>query len=188
MRRAMSSLRPAQWCGASIQPGSSPPTRAAAPVNPSTAVWRPTSSLGALLGIAVDSVGNVYFVDRSHAVVRKVAPDGTISTVAGTGTNGFSGDGGMATAAGLNSPIGIACDTAGNVVHRRVVPGRIRKITIASGIINTVAGGGTLAPGNGVPPLQVNISQRAGRGGESGRRYLYFAPNPGVSDQIRHQR
>jgi uncharacterized protein (TIGR03437 family) len=135
--------------------------------------------LGALLGIAVDSVGNVYFVDRSHAVVRKVAPDGTISTIAGTGINGFGGDGGTATAAELNSPIGIACDTAGNVYIAESSPGRIRKITVASGVINTVAGGGTLAPGIGVPPLQVNISQaRAAAVSPEGDIYS-FAPNPG---------
>ena len=57
------------------------------------------AALGVLLGIAVDSGGNVYVVDRSHATVRKVAPNGILSTVAGTGSNGLLGDGGSASAA-----------------------------------------------------------------------------------------
>lgn len=116
------------------------------------------AALGKLLGIAVDHEGNVYFVERSHSTVRKVTPGGIISTIAGTGTNGFAGDGGSALAAELNAPIGITCDAAGNVyVAEDGPPGRIRKITIADGKINTVAGGGTLAPGKGVPPLEVNL-------------------------------
>jgi uncharacterized protein (TIGR03437 family) len=117
------------------------------------------AALGFLLGLAIDSAGNVYFVDRSHATVRKVAPNGILSTIAGTGTNGFMGDGGSATAAELNNPIAVTTDTAGNVyIAEQGPPGRIRKITVASGIINTVVGGGTSAPGTGVPPLQVDIN------------------------------
>ncbi|MGD0297968.1 MAG: hypothetical protein ABSE86_12695, partial [Bryobacteraceae bacterium] len=116
-------------------------------------------ALGNLLGITVDSSGNVYFVDRTHAVIRKVTPDGIISTIAGTGSNGFAGDGGSAAAAELNNPIAITCDTSGNLyIAEQGPPGRIRKITVANGIINTVVGGGTLAPGTGVPPQQVDIN------------------------------
>src|SRR5439155_24525116 len=64
-------------------------------------------------GIATDSKGAFYLVD-SHRV-RKVAPDGTITTVAGNGRNGFSGDGGLATQASFNTPFGIAVDAAGNI-------------------------------------------------------------------------
>ncbi len=139
-----------------------------------------SAALGSLLGIAVDPSGNVYFVDRSHSNVRKVTPDGTISTVAGTGTSAFSGDGGRATLAQLNNPIGIACDTAGNVYIAESFPGRIRKITIADGNINTVAGGGNLAPGKGVPPLQVDINAaRAVAVSPSGDIYT-FAPLNGI--------
>ena len=147
------------------------------PINGSLAA---NAALGALLGIAVDSAGNIYFVDRSHAVVRKVAPDGTLSTIAGTGTNGFEGDGGSAAAAQLNNPAGIACDTAGNIYIAEPLPGRIRKITVADGNINTVAGGGTLAPGQGVPPLQVDISQARAVAVSPGGDIYSFAPNPGV--------
>ena len=107
--------------------------------------------LGKVLGVAVDKTGNVYFVDRSNSVVRKVTPDGTISTVAGIpDASGFSGDGGPAVLAKLNNPSGIACDSDGNVYIAEQSPGRIRKITVAGGNINTVAGGGDQMAGKGV--------------------------------------
>jgi uncharacterized protein (TIGR03437 family) len=139
------------------------------------------AALGVLLGIAVDSGGNVYVVDRSHATVRKVAPNGILSTIAGTGSNGFMGDGGSASAAQLNNPIAVTTDTAGNVyIAEQGPPGRIRKITVANGIINTVAGGGTSAPGTGVPPLQVNINVvRAVAVSPAGDIYTY-APVNGI--------
>jgi len=149
-------------------------------IDPSGIISTYYAGSGVLLGIAVDSTGIVYFVDRSHSVIRKAAPDGTISTIAGTGANGFSGDGGPATAAQLNNPVGIACDTTGNVYVAETVPGRIRKITAASGVINTVAGGGNLPPGVGVPPLEVNINQpRAVAVSPAGDIYT-FSPDPGA--------
>lgn len=66
-------------------------------------------------GVAVDSAGNVYISDTFNNRIRVVAPNGTISTVAGTGALGYSGDGGLATAAQLNFPEGLSFDTAGNL-------------------------------------------------------------------------
>jgi DNA-binding beta-propeller fold protein YncE len=66
-------------------------------------------------GIAIDAEGNVYVADDVAMVVRRVALDGTISTVAGTGTAGFSGDGGPGAAAALSSPGDIAFDADGNL-------------------------------------------------------------------------
>ena len=63
--------------------------------------------------LAVDSKGNVYYNDLSRALIRKIAPDGTITTVAGNGTSGYSGDGGPATAAQINGDASL-------VVHRLV--------------------------------------------------------------------
>jgi uncharacterized protein (TIGR03437 family) len=139
------------------------------------------AALGNLLGITVDPSSNVYFVDRTHAVIRKVTPDGIIGTIAGTGSNGFAGDGGSAATAELNNPIAITCDIAGNLyIAEQGPPGRIRKITASTGIINTVAGGGTLAPGTGVPPLQVNINVvRAVAVSPAGDIYT-FAPLNGI--------
>jgi len=74
--------------------------------------------------------------------IRKVTPDGIISTIAGDGTAGFSGDEGAATTARITGPYGVAVDGAGNLFIADKFNDRIRKVTPA-GIISTVAGGGT---------------------------------------------
>ena len=92
-------------------------------------------------GVAVDAAGNIYFADHDYCVIRKVtASTGVISTVAGNGTYGYSGDGGPATGAELASPQGIAVDSAGNIYIADTGNDVIRKVTAASGIISTVAG------------------------------------------------
>jgi hypothetical protein len=93
-------------------------------------------------GLAVDAADNIYFSEMGAARVRKVAANGKISTVAGTGTRGFSGDGGLATAALLNSPLGLALDSAGNLYISDAVASRVRQVT-PEGSISTVAGTGT---------------------------------------------
>jgi RHS repeat-associated protein len=94
-------------------------------------------------GLAVDSSGNVYFADTIASVIRKVsASTGIISTVAGNGTQGFSGDGGAATSARLYSPHDIAVDSSGNLYIADSYNNRIRKVS-SSGIISTIAGNGT---------------------------------------------
>src|SRR5579883_1542087 len=93
-------------------------------------------------GIALDPQGNMYIADTSHNRIRKVDTSGTISTFAGTGVFGFSGDGGPATSAQLSSPSGVALDSAGNLFIADQSNGRIRKVD-ASGTITTVAGSGT---------------------------------------------
>lgn len=93
-------------------------------------------------GIAVDAAGNVFIADTDNHRIRKVTPAGVISTVAGTGTPGFSGDGGSGLAAQLNYPLGVAVDAAGDIWIADTSNQRIRKLT-ASGIISTVAGNGT---------------------------------------------
>src|SRR5262249_39289669 len=65
-------------------------------------------------GLAVDSKGNLYISDGGNARVRRISPDGVITTVAGNGTHGASGDGGPATAAEIMNPRGLAIDAAGN--------------------------------------------------------------------------
>lgn len=91
-------------------------------------------------GVAVDAAGNLYIADRDNHRVRKVATTGTITTVAGTGTAGFSGDGASATSAQLNSPVSVAVDAAGNLYIADRDNDRIRKVD-ASGAISTVAVG-----------------------------------------------
>ena len=93
-------------------------------------------------GLAVDSQDRIYVADAGNNAVRRIDPDGTVTTVAGTGTAGFSGDGGQATAARLSAPVRLAFDTAGNLYIADSGNNRIRKVT-PSGVISTVAGNGT---------------------------------------------
>ncbi len=94
-------------------------------------------------GVAVDSADNLYITDNGNNRIRKVTAAGIITTVAGNGTNGFSGDGGQATRAELRGPNGVAVDSVGNLYIADVNNYRIRKVTAATGIITTLAGNGT---------------------------------------------
>ncbi len=104
-----------------------------------------TAQLYSPEGVAVDGTANVYIADTNNQRIRKVtAATGVISTVAGTGAAGFSGEGGLATAAQVHSPIGVAIDGAGNVYFADYYNQRIRKLTLATGVLATVAGSGTI--------------------------------------------
>jgi len=110
-----------------------------------------SARLNAPSAVSVDSSGNLYIADRLNYRIRKVTPGGTISTVAGNGVRGFSGDNGPATAASLSSPQGIFADAAGNVYIADRDNHRIRRVT-ATGVITTVAGTGAAgSAGDGGP-------------------------------------
>ena len=114
-------------------------------------------------GIATDGRGDIYIADANDHRIRKLASDGTIRTVAGTGVPGFSGDGGPANAAQLNSPYGLCIDRLGNLYVADLANARVRRIS-ADGIISTVAGGGTILPGgDGDGGLAVNSRLMAPR-------------------------
>ena len=106
--------------------------------------------------VAFDAAGNLFIADTDNSVVRMVSANGVITTVAGNGTGGFSGDGGAATSAKLYLPRGVAVDAVGNLYIADEGNKRIRKVN-AAGTITTFAGGGT-APGNGVPATMVSLS------------------------------
>ncbi len=89
-----------------------------------------------------DAAGNLYIADQTNNMIRKITSAGVISTLAGTGTAGYSGDGGQATAAKLDAPTGVTLDAYGNVYVADQYTYRIRKIS-TSGIITTVAGNGS---------------------------------------------
>ncbi|HEV2446758.1 MAG TPA: IPT/TIG domain-containing protein, partial [Candidatus Sulfopaludibacter sp.] len=99
------------------------------------------AQLNAAGGVAVDPAGNVYLADTLNHRVRKIAPSGVITTVAGTGVAGYSGDGGSAANAQINGPVGVAADAFGDVFIADTGNNRIRKVT-NTGIIYTVAGNG----------------------------------------------
>lgn len=100
-----------------------------------------SAQLGDARGVAVDSAGAVYVADAQNHRVRKVDPTGVITTVAGTGANGFSGDGGQATSAQLFYPTDVAVDPSGHLYIVDQANNRIRKVD-PSGTISTVAGSG----------------------------------------------
>jgi len=99
------------------------------------------ASFIAITGLASDVDGNLYIVDAGNSTIRKVNTAGIITTIAGNGTSGYSGDGGPATAAQLNQPFGIAFDNADNLYICDTHNERIRKVN-SSGIISTIAGDG----------------------------------------------
>jgi hypothetical protein len=111
-------------------------------------------------GVAVDSAGNLYIADTNNYVIRKVDTNGVITTVAGAGVPGYSGDGGEATIAKLDSPYAVACDSAGNLYIADTGNTRVRKVTFATTNVDTTfttlagtAGGEGSADGTGSAAL-----------------------------------
>ncbi len=101
----------------------------------------------------LSSVGNVYVSDVGNNRVRKITVStGIITTIAGSGSGSYSGDNGAATSAALNGPIGLALDSSNNVYISDSDNNRVRKVTVATGIITTFAGTGstTFSGDNGV--------------------------------------
>ena len=128
-------------------------------------------------GVAVDSAGNVYIADFSNRRIRKVDSTGTITTIAGTGKKGFSGDGGPAVEAELYSPYGVAVDSAGNVY---IADFRIRKVD-STGTIDTVAGTGRLGfSGDGGPAVAAQLRSPYGVAVDS-------AGNIYIADSLNHR-
>ncbi|HTK73914.1 MAG TPA: IPT/TIG domain-containing protein [Gemmataceae bacterium] len=94
--------------------------------------------------LAYDGKGNLYIADSQNHRIRRIAPDGVVTTVAGNALPGFSGDGGPATSAELNRPTGVAVDSNGNIYIADSGNNRVRMV-FASGIIGTLAGNGNTA-------------------------------------------
>jgi hypothetical protein len=111
--------------------------------------------------VAMDSAGNLYIADFVNSRVRKVDTGGIITTVAGNGTQGYSGDGGAATSAEIKLPEGIAVDDSGNLYIADNGNSRIRKVS--GGIITTVAGNGTAGySGDGGPATATELNYPTG--------------------------
>ena len=108
-----------------------------------------SASLSGPIGVALDGTGNLFFADAGNNRIRKVDTSGIISTVAGDGIFGFSGDGDPATSASLRDPFGVALDGAGNLFIADRFNQRIRRVDAATGIITTVAGDGPTGIGAG---------------------------------------
>jgi sugar lactone lactonase YvrE len=112
-------------------------------------------------GVALDSAGNLYIADSDNNVVRRVtASTQVITTIAGTGTLGYTGDNGPATSAELGTPWGLALNSAGTVLYMAAINNNaIRAVNLTTGIITTVAGTGTFgSTGNNGPATAAGLS------------------------------
>ncbi len=124
------------------------------------------ASLGHIAALATDGDGNLYAADSATFSVRRIAADGTIGRVAGTGTEGFSGDGGPARQASFGQIRGLATDGVGNLYVADSTNHRVRRVD-ASGLVTTVAGNGTIdtsaglgdgGPATGAPMTPVSVA------------------------------
>ncbi len=132
---------------------------------------------------AVDSKGNVYIADSVNHRVRMIS-NGTISTVAGTGTAGYSGDTGQATAAELDYPAGVAVDKSGNLYISDMKNQVIRKVN-SSGIISTFAGNYSLGFGYGqdnIPAINAQLYNPAGLAVDSAGNLYIADSNAGANE------
>jgi uncharacterized protein (TIGR03437 family) len=112
--------------------------------------------------ICVNLAGDLFIADTGNHRVRKIGADGIISTVAGSGSAGFSGDGGPATSARLSSPAGVVMDNAGNLYIDDTGNNRIRKVNVG-GTMTTLAGNGTAGnSGDGGPASAAQLSSPSG--------------------------
>ena len=109
--------------------------------------------------LEVDADGSIYIVDRLNAAVRRVdGGTGTITTVAGTGEPGYSGDGGPGSAAQLREPNDCFLDGRGGLLIADIQDQRIRRLDLATGVINTFAGNGEkIRGGDGMPATQASF-------------------------------
>ena len=126
--------------------------------------------------ISLHHLGNIYIADTRNNRIRKVTVStGIISTIAGTGTGSYSGDNGAATSATLYYPHGVGLDTASNVYIADLANHRVRKVTISTGIITTIAGTGTQSySGDNGPATSATLNALIGIALDSAGTQRYF--------------
>jgi DNA-binding beta-propeller fold protein YncE len=125
--------------------------------------------------LAFDVTGNLFFADTYNHCIRRVdARTGTITTIAGTGERGFSGDGGPATHALLNQPYGVVMDRGGKIYFADRLNGRVRRVD-ASGIVSTLAGDGCgKFSGDGGPAAEAGLAEPNGLALDAAEKKLFI--------------
>ncbi len=114
--------------------------------------------------VCMDHKGNTYIAEREGNGVRKVDANGVMSTVAGTGVRGYTGDGGPAIAADWGAPKAIRCDAQDNLIVVDTENHAVRKIDVATGIVTTIAGGHLGGDGDGGPATSAGLDRPHGCG------------------------
>jgi sugar lactone lactonase YvrE len=128
---------------------------------PTSSALALSAPLGESRGVAIDALGNVYSADSGNNIVVRVSSRGALTVVAGNGSEGYSGDGGPATSASLDTPNGVSVDSAGNLYIADMSNSRIRKVS--GGTITTVAGNGTHGfSGDGGPATSASLWNPSG--------------------------
>jgi sugar lactone lactonase YvrE len=118
-----------------------------------------SQSMNGPQGLTIDSSGALYMADTGNNLIRKITTDGNVATIVGTGSAGYTGDGGPALSATVRNPTGVAIDTYGNVYIADTRNNVIREVG-ADGIISTIAGTGTAGyNGDGSPATNYSLNQ-----------------------------
>jgi streptogramin lyase len=113
-------------------------------------------------GVCIDGRGNTYLCEREGNAIRKVDESGRITTIAGTGASGYSGDGAPATLATFRGPKGIRADSQGNLFVVDTENHAIRKVDAKTGLVTTVAGGRSGSGGDGGPARSAGLARPHG--------------------------
>jgi uncharacterized protein (TIGR03437 family) len=138
------------------------------------------AGINVAVDVSADRAGNLFIADQFNHRIRKISKNGAISTVAGTGVPGYSGDGGLAVNAQINTPTGIFADSAGNLYIAEPGNQRIRKVD-SSGIITTLAGNGSKGySGDGGPAIGATLFNAV-------RVAVDLSGNVLVADQSNHR-
>ena len=132
--------------------------------------------------VCVDSQGNTYICEREGNGIRKVDVNGIISTYAGTGERGYSGDGGLAVSAKWGAPKALRCDKQDNLIVVDTENNAVRKIDSLSGVVTTIAGGHQGGDGDGGIPTSAGLERPHGCGIDSNGN-IYIAD--GVNHKVR---
>lgn len=135
-------------------------------------------------GLAVDAIGNLYIADAGNNKIRMVTPGGIITTVVGTGSSGYTGDGGLATDAKLKGPQGVCTDGFGNLYVSDTGNNAVRKVVL-SGTIRTVAGGnGSGFAGDGGAAVDANLNSPQDVSVDDTGTKLYIADSGNASVRL----